>query len=446
MRIAVIGSGIAGLGAALLLNSKHQVTVYERNTYVGGHSNTVDVPVGKAGSGRTMPVDTGFIVFNERTYPNLLGLFDHLNVPIKKTDMSFAVSIDKGRIEYGGSNLASLFAQPRNLFSPRFHRMLRDLLRFYRHAPELLDHPNADRITLGDYLDFAGYGEAFARDHLLPMGAAIWSCSTDSMRDFPVNSFIRFFVNHGLLELKERPQWWTVDGGSREYVTRIRARLSSDVNLGRQARAVKRVPGGVAVRDDGGTEQIYDQVVMACHGDEAYRLLADKSDTESSILSRFRYQKNEAVLHLDPSQMPKRRLAWSSWNYLAGKETNGHRQVAVTYWMNRLQHLDPAHPVFVTLNPIETIPADRIIDQFAYDHPMFDAGAVAAQKELPTIQGNGGIWYCGSYCGYGFHEDGLASATAVARRLGADIPWGHRPHDAMAAVDAPVKPVPAVAA
>jgi len=446
MRIAIIGSGIAGLGAALLLNRKHQVTVYERNAYAGGHSNTVDVTVPGNGGQKTIPVDTGFIVFNERTYPNLLGLFEHLAVPTKKTDMSFAVSIDRGRIEYGGSNLAALFAQPRNLFSPRFHRMLRDLLRFYRSAPELLDHPNADRITLGDFLDVGGYGEAFARDHLLPMGAAIWSCSTESMREFPANSFIRFFVNHGLLELKERPQWWTVDGGSREYVKRIEAQLSGEVHLGRPARNVRRVPGGVAVRDDGGTEQVYDQVVMACHGDEACRLLEDKSDTESSILGRFRYQKNEAVLHLDTSQMPKRRLAWSSWNYLANSKAGGHRQVAVTYWMNKLQLLDPAHPIFVTLNPVETIPADRVIDQFAYDHPMFDAGAVSAQKELPSIQGNGGVWYCGSYCGYGFHEDGLASAVAVARRLGADIPWGDRPHHAMAAVEGRDGDKPSVAA
>lgn len=434
MRIAVIGSGIAGLGSALLLSKQHHVTIYERNAYVGGHSNTVDVTVGSGKDRKTMPVDTGFIVFNERTYPNLLGLFDHLSVPVKKTDMSFAVSIDRGRVEYGGNNLTSLFAQPRNLFSPRFHRMLRDLLRFYRDAPELLDHPNSDRITLGDFLDVGGYGEAFARDHLLPMGAAIWSCSTETMRDFPANSFIRFFVNHGLLELKERPQWWTVDGGSREYVNRIRAQLPDDVHLARSVRAVTRVPGGVSVRDDGGTEQIYDQVVMACHGDEAFALLADKNDQEASILSRFQYQKNEAVLHLDRGQMPKRRLAWSSWNYLANSKGEEHRQVAVTYWMNRLQHLDPAHPVFVTLNPIDTIPADRIVDQFVYDHPMFDAGAVSAQKELPMIQGNGGIWYCGSYCGYGFHEDGLASAVAVARQIGADIPWGHRPHHAMEAV------------
>lgn len=446
MRIAIIGSGIAGLGAALLLSRKHHVTVYERNAYVGGHSNTVDVTVQTTHGPKTLPVDTGFIVFNERTYPNLLGLFEHLDVPTRETDMSFAVSIDKGRIEYGGGNLATLFAQPRNLFSPRFHRMLRDLLRFYRHAPELLDHPNADRITLGDYLDFGGYGEAFARDHLLPMGAAIWSCSTESMREFPVNSFIRFFVNHGLLELKERPQWWTVDGGSRDYVNRIRRRLPADVDTNRPARSVKRVPGGVAVRDDGGTEQIFDQVVMACHGDEACRLLEEKSDTEFGILSRFQYQKNEAVLHLDPGQMPKRRLAWSSWNYLADSTRNGHRQVAVTYWMNRLQHLDPAHPIFVTLNPIETIPADRIVDQFAYDHPMFDAGAVSAQKDLPSIQGKGGVWYCGSYCGYGFHEDGLASAVAVARRLGADIPWGHRPQHAMDAVAQGAAAAPAVAA
>ncbi len=434
MKIAVIGSGIAGLGAAWLLGKRHEVTIYERNGYVGGHSNTVDAPVPGGGS---IPVDTGFIVYNERTYPNLIGLFDHLQVPVKKTDMSFGVSLDEGRIEYGGSNLATLFAQPKNLFSPRFHKMIRDLLRFYKNAPELLDHPNAANVTLGSYLDTNGYGDAFARDHLLPMAAAIWSCSTETMRDFPAHSFVRFFVNHGLLEIKDRPQWWTVDGGSREYVRHLRAQLKEDVQLGRPARTVSRGPSGPVVTDDTGTEETYDHVVMACHGDEAFRLLADKSDLEGGILGRFKYQLNEAILHTDKSQMPRRRLTWSSWNYLADSNSAESRRVAVTYWMNKLQLLDPKHPLFVTLNPIHTIAADKIIGQFAYDHPMFDSGAVRSQGELHAIQGQGGVWYCGSYCGYGFHEDGLASAVAVARRLGAEAPWGHRPHHAMAAVLGP---------
>lgn len=433
MKIAVIGSGIAGLGAALLLNDRHDVHVYERNGYVGGHSNTVDAP---GGSGN-IPVDTGFIVYNERTYPNLIGMFDHLQVPVKKTDMSFGVSLDNGRIEYGGSNLATLFAQPTNLFSPRFHKMIRDLLRFYRDAPELLDHPNAANVTLGTYLETHGYGEPFARDHLLPMAAAIWSCSTDTMREFPARSFIRFFVNHGLLEIKDRPQWWTVDGGSREYVRRIRARLNKDVQLGRSVRAVHRTPSGPIVTDDNGSQECFDHVVMACHGDEAFRLLWDKSDREADILGRFQYQLNEAILHTDKAQMPRRRLTWSSWNYLAESGYSDSRRVAVTYWMNRLQHLDSKHPLFVTLNPIRNIPAEKTIGQFAYHHPIFDSGALRSQSELHSIQGAGGVWFCGSYCGYGFHEDGLSSAVAVAQQLGVDAPWGHYPHHAMHAVSGP---------
>lgn len=435
MRIAIIGSGISGLGAAYLLNRHHEVRIYERNGYIGGHSNTVDAP--RSDGKGTIPVDTGFIVFNERTYPNLLGLFDTLDVPVKKTDMSFAVSVDQGRLEYGGSNLAAIFAQRRNIFKPGFYRMLNDIVRFYRDAPALLNDAGTPEMTLGEFIERGRYGKAFARDHLLPMAAAIWSCSTDTMRDFPARSFVRFFVNHGLFELKERPQWWTVDGGSREYVRRITATLGQPVMTGCPARKVVRTEAGVLVHDDNGAVERYDRVVFACHGDEAYQMLADQSDQESAILSRFTYQPNEAILHTDAGQMPRRKRAWSSWNYMSSSTTAPESNVAVTYWMNSLQSIGDDTPLFVTLNPIQPIDAGKVIDQFVYDHPVFDAGAVSAQAELPSIQGNGGVWFCGSYCGYGFHEDGLASATAVAMQLGADIPWGFRPHQAMKAVLGP---------
>lgn len=432
MRIAVIGSGIAGLGAAWLLSQRHNVTVFERNGYAGGHSNTVDAPFGAS----TVPVDTGFIVLNERTYPNLLGLFGELDVPLKRSDMSFGVSVDGGRLEYSGSGWNGLFAQRRNLVSPRFHAMLRDIFRFYRTAPALVDGAEPSPLTLGEFLDAGGYGDAFVDDHLLPMAAAIWSCSTARMRDFPAESFVRFFLNHGLLELRDRPQWWTVDGGSREYVARIRRRIDAGLMLNTPAVSVRRVPGGVQVASSDGETRVFDRVVLACHGDEAFALLADKTDREAEVLGGFGYERNIAVLHSDPAQMPRRRRVWSSWNYLAEKGADTGR-VAVTYWMNRLQSIDPACPLFVTLNPLRPVDPATEIARFAYDHPIFDRAAIDAQRALPGIQGRGGVWYCGSYCGYGFHEDALASAVAVARALGAEIPWGQRPHPAMDAVGAP---------
>lgn len=431
MKIAVIGSGIAGLGAAWLLNQKHDVTVFERNDYAGGHSNTVDVPTEDGGY---MPVDTGFIVYNERTYPNLIGLLDTLDVERVETDMSFAVSANRGRLEYGGGDLRSLFAQKRNLVSPRFLRMVRDILRFYKAAPDLLADNGCANLTLDDLLKRDGYSQSFIDDHLLPMAAAIWSCPVSTMGAFPAASFIRFFDNHGLLQVTDRPQWWTVKHGSRSYVTRLRASLAHDIRTNCGVRAVQRAASGVIVHLQDGTQSVYDRVVFACHGDEASTLLQGQSKREKSILGSFGYQRNRAVLHSDPAQMPLRRKVWSSWNYLTERELQNESQVSVTYWMNNLQSLDPTHPLFVTLNPIRDIQANRIIREFDYDHPVFDHDAMAAQSRLPDIQGDGGVWFCGSYCGYGFHEDGLGSAVAVARALGVEAPWGHHPVHAMQAV------------
>ena len=432
MRIAVIGSGIAGLGAAWLLRDAYDVTVYERNAYVGGHSNTVDAPVSED---RSIPVDTGFIVYNERTYPNLIGLFDALEVRRIHTDISFGVSVDGGRLENSGSSVASLFAQKRNIFSPRFHRMVQDILRFYRTAPGLLADGDASGMSLGEFLKKGRYSQAFIDDHLLPMAAAIWSCPVSAMGDFPAASFIRFFDNHGLLQVKDRPKWWTVSGGSREYVNRIRAVLAPRTRVRQVPASVQRTDTGVVVTDGGGHAAEYDRVIFACHGDEAHALLADQTPQEHAILSKFTYQKNRAILHHDAAQMPARKAVWSSWNYLTDRKDDlEDRQVSVTYWMNSLQSLDPAHPLFVTLNPIQEIDPAKIYRSFDYDHPVFDAGAVEAQTRLPDIQGQGGVWYCGSYCGYGFHEDGLGSAVAVARAFGVEAPWGHQPVHAMNAV------------
>lgn len=421
MKIAIIGAGISGLSAAWLLHRHgHDVTVFEQNHYLGGHSNTVDV-VGN--DGRSIPVDTGFIVFNEATYPNLIALFDHLGVPSLPCTMSFAVSLDRGRLEYSGSNLAGMFAQKRNLLSPTYHLMLRDIVRFYREAPKLLRDPGAVRLTLGEYLDAGRYGHRFIYDHLLPMGAAIWSSTIAEMLAFPAHSFVRFFQNHGLLQIKDRPQWFTVKGGSRTYVTALADTLTGRFHTNSAITSLRRTPTGVIIRDADGQDSSFDQVVIGAHADQALALLADADEDEKRVLGAFRYQLNRAHLHRDPALMPKRPKAWSAWNYLANGTRERQAKVAVTYWMNELQGIDAANPLFVTLNPIQPPRPEFRIREFIYDHPMFDGPAIKAQAQLADIQGLRRTWFCGAYLGYGFHEDGLSAGLAVAEALGAKRPW-----------------------
>lgn len=418
MKIAVVGTGIAGLSAAWLLSERHEVTVFEQERRIGGHSNTVEAP--RADGSGTVPVDTGFIVFNRATYPNLCALFDRLGVPTVSSDMSFGVSIDGGRLEYAADGL---FAQKRNLLNPRFMLMLRDIVRFYREAPGALTDPAADGLTLGDWLRSRRYGEAFVRDHLLPMGAAIWSAPIGEMMGFPVRSFVRFFKNHGLLQIEDRPPWYTVAGGSREYVRRLSAPLAGRIRTGEPVLGVRRTALGVEIRTPDGL-QTFDEVVLACHSDEALRMLEDASADERAVLSAVRYQPNRAILHRDVSQMPRRRKAWASWNYLADGVREQGARVAVTYWMNRLQSLDPADPLFVTLNPVRPVDPASIVTTVDYAHPMFDTAAVAAQDRLPSVQGRDRVWFCGAWCGFGFHEDGLSSGLAVAEALGGvRRPW-----------------------
>lgn len=414
LKIAVIGTGISGLSAAWLLQQPHDVTVYERAGRPGGHSNTVEA----AG----IPVDTGFIVYNPVNYPNLTALFAHLGVPTKTSDMSFGVSLDNGDFEYSGSDLAGLFAQKRNLVRPRFLSMLRDLARFYRDAQAAVAALADPDITLGDYLRTGGYSEAFCRDHLLPMAAAIWSAPPRQMLDYPAAAFIRFHANHGLLQIANRPEWRTVDGGSRVYVAKLTERFADRIRLDCGAVAVRRTADGVTVRDSNGNTEHYDHVVLASHADQSLALLEDADDMERATLGAFRYSHNLAVLHTDARFMPKRRAAWSSWNFIGDRDVEAG--VCVTYWMNRLQSIPGASDMFVTLNPPEPPHAGTLLHSEVYEHPMFDSAAIRAQSELWSLQGRGNTWFCGAYFGAGFHEDSLQAGLAVAETLGGvRRPW-----------------------
>ncbi len=417
--IAVVGSGISGLAAAWLLGRRHDVTLYERAERLGGHSNTVLAAL----DGRHVPVDTGFIVFNRAAYPNLAALFEHLGVPTRASDMSFAASLDGGRLEYAGGGLIGLFGQPGNLLRPRFWSMLADIVRFYRIAAE--DAATLPQnVSLGDYLDRRGFGAALRDDHLLPMASAVWSATPSQMLAYPAAAFIRFHDNHGLLRLHGRPAWETVIGGSMTYVRKLAAPLAGRIRLDTGVRAIRRMPGGVLVEDDKGDVRRFDHVVMAGHADQMLEALADPSERERELLGAFRYSRNLAVLHTDASFMPRRRAVWSAWNYAGPRGFGGPESPTVTYWMNRLQNLDTDRPVFVTLNPPHAPRSGSILHTEVYHHPLFDAGALAAQRRLWSLQGVGNTWFCGAYFGAGFHEDGLQAGLAVAEQLGGvRRPW-----------------------
>lgn len=426
-RVAVIGSGVAGLGAAWLLAKAHHVTLIEQASYFGGHSNSVEVP----GGDHNVVVDTGFIVYNELNYPNLTRLFAEIGVATADSDMSFAVSLRNGALEYAGTNLAGLFAQPANVVRGRFWRMLWDLRRFYRDARELRREAARDSLTLGQLLARHRYSEAFVDDHLLPMAGAIWSATTAEMAAYPAVAFLDFCLNHGLVQLRARPQWRTVIGGSREYVRRLVASIGNTTRLGCPAVAVERVGLGVQVVLADGQRTTYDQVVLATHADQALALLVAPSARESAVLGAFKYSTNRAVLHEDSSFMPQRRAAWASWNHLGEVGT----QPSVTYWMNNLQPLKTRRQLFVTLNPAREPQAALVHREFEYAHPLFDGPALEAQRALPDLQGAGGVWYCGSYFGYGFHEDALESGLWVAEALGGVArPWPWRTEDGRTAL------------
>ncbi len=410
MRIAVIGAGVSGLVCAHRLHRRHDLTVFEAGPEPGGH--VVTVPVGV--EGRTHAVDMGFIVFNRRTYPRFVQLLDELGVASQPSDMSFGVRCERTGFEYGVPQLRGLFAQPRNLWRPSHWRFLRELVRFQTTAARLLDEGDA-KVTLGDYLEGQGYSSAFVERYVVPMGAAIWSAEPGELRRFPARTFVRFFANHGLLNLRDRPRWRVVRGGSRTYVDRLVAGFRDRIRLATPVREVRRQPGRVLVRTDEADWEAFDRVVIATHSDQALAMLSDPSDVERHLLGAVRYQENEAVLHTDARLLPRARHARASWNYHIPAESGG--PVAVTYHMNRLQGLDAPVDFCVTLNRSDTIDETTILRSVRFAHPIFDPAAIAAQTHHSRVSGVRNTHYCGAWWGYGFHEDGVASADRVVAAI-----------------------------
>ena len=412
MNIAIIGTGISGLTAAHYLRDRHELTLYESAGRIGGHTATVDV----SWQGRDYAIDTGFIVYNDWTYPNFIELLQTLGVETQPTEMSFSVRCDSSGLEYGGNNLNTLFAQRRNLLSPRFHGMLRDILRFNREAVRDLDSGRLSAATtLGEYLYERGYGQAFIEKYLLPMGCAIWSASTARMTDFPLLFFIRFFRNHGLLSVNNRPQWHVIKGGSRSYLQPLTRGLQDSIQLNTRIASVRRQRDAVELTMTDGQRARHDQVVFACHSDQALALLGDATAAEREALGAIPYQANDVVLHTDISLLPRRRGAWSSWNYWL-RERQQQRAV-LNYNMNILQGLQADTTFCVTLNASEAIAPEKIIDRFEYSHPVFSLGAIDAARKIEAFNGLNRSWYAGAYLGNGFHEDGVVSGKKAAEAI-----------------------------
>lgn len=417
MRLAVVGSGIAGMTSAWLLSSEHEVDLLEAEERLGGHTHTIDVDL----DGRTLAADTGFMVFNHRTYPNLVRLFEHLGIEEQDADMSFSVQHLADRVEWRGDPLG-LLAQPGNVFRPAFLSMLAQVFRLSRSAERLLADPDIDTLTLGQLLERDGYGRAFIDWYLVPMGAAIWSTPSGAMLDFPAGTFLRFCDNHGLLHVTGKPLWKSVPGGARRYTLALADRVSGRVRTGARVACVQRHDDRVEVRLASGETRAYEGVVLACHTDDALGMLADPSPEESAVLSAIPYRANDVSLHTDASVLPRHRNAWAAWNYVS--DGYGDAPVAVHYQLNVLQRHEVPTRLLVSLNSVRPIEESRVIERFSASHPQFGAGATDAQKRLGTIQGVRRTWYAGAWQRYGFHEDGCLSGLNVAAQFGIMPPWG----------------------
>ena len=442
--LAIIGTGIGGLGCAHFLHRHFELTLFEQNSYVGGHTNTVSAL--EPGTGRSVPIDTGFMVFNKVTYPHLTRLFTELDVPIKRTEMSFSVRHADTGLEFAGSSLNHLFAQRRNLLRPRFWRMLSAINRFNSEAVAALEDPAIQDETLGAYVKRRGYGDDFFNLYLVPMSSAVWSTPPALMLEFPATTLLRFFHNHGFLGLSTQHPWWTVEGGAKTYVAKITAPWQDRIRLDQPATRVVRTPRGVVIMTASGQAQVFDHVILACHGDQALRLLANPTLAEARVLSAFRYQSNMATLHTDASVMPRTRLAWSSWNYELNREKSGRVSSATYYWMNSLQGVSDRENYFVSINRPEAIAPERVLRRIEYEHPLFSLEAVRAQAEIPGLNAaaHGGTetYFAGAWQRFGFHEDGLLSAVRVCEQVLGRDPWLASPKSAIDAKPANAPAVP----
>jgi predicted NAD/FAD-binding protein len=413
LKIAIIGSGISGLTSAYYLHKEHDITVYEANDYIGGHTATIDVELKQ----KWYAVDTGFIVYNDRTYPHFMELMRKIGVKGKATEMSFSVRNDQTGLEYNGHTLATLFAQKKNVFRPSFYRLIFEILRFNKLSKNEVDHPRSNSQTLGEFLEEHRFSESFCQNYILPMGAAIWSSTMADMRAFPLGFFLRFFLNHGLLDVTNRPQWYVIEGGSRNYIAPLIAGFKDKIKLNSPVSKVTRHASGVDIQI-GNAVECYDQVIFACHSDQALKLLDDPSQSEQQLLSAMAYQANEVTLHTDTSLLPKNKAAWASWNYCIERTDDVDNALpSLTYDMNILQHIESNETFCVSLNCSQKIDPKLVLRRITYHHPLFNESSIEAQTQKALINGVNRTWYCGAYWRNGFHEDGVWSALEVVKGI-----------------------------